>query len=80
MEMKKVNETIKVIQNLRTIRKISDKKIAKKDLEIIIKSSVRAANSSRRQNYSIIVVDEKELEQIEKEKGDVDEEELNLSN
>ena len=63
--MKKVNETIKVIQNLRTIRKFSDKEIAKKDLETIIKSSVRAANSSRRQNYSIIVVDEKEtLEQL----------------
>ncbi|MBK5112072.1 MAG: nitroreductase family protein [Candidatus Heimdallarchaeota archaeon] len=56
-----MNETIKVIQNLRTIRKFSDKKISTKDLETIIKSSVRAANSSKRQNYSIIVVDEKEI-------------------
>ncbi|NPE07780.1 MAG: nitroreductase [Asgard group archaeon] len=60
-----MNETIKIIQNMRTIRKFSDKKISKKDLELIINSSVRAANSSRRQNYSIIVVDEKEtLDQL----------------
>ena len=56
-----MNETIKILQSLRSIRKFSDKKIADKDLETIIKSSVRAANASSRQNYSIIVVDEKEI-------------------
>jgi len=56
-----VNETVKIIQSLRSIREFSDKKIAKKDLDIIINSSVRAANASGRQSYSIIVVDEKEV-------------------
>lgn len=59
MEKNRVNDTIKVLQSLRSIRKFSEKKIAKDDLETIINSSVRAANASSRQNYSIIVVDEK---------------------
>jgi len=55
-----MNETIKVIKSLRSIRNYSDKEISEKDLETILKSSVRAANASGRQNYSIIVVDDKE--------------------
>ncbi len=55
------NETLKTINNLRTIHgNFSEKEISDDDLKIILDSSVKAANASARQSYSIIVVKDKE--------------------
>jgi nitroreductase len=56
-----MNETIKVIDNLRSVRDFSDKEITKGNLETILNSAIRAANASSRQDYSIIVVENKEV-------------------
>lgn len=56
-----INETIKTIYSLRSIRKFSEKEISENDMETILDASVRAANSGGRQIYSIIVIDDKEL-------------------
>ncbi len=58
---KKMNETIKIIENLKTIRKFSDKNIKDEDLLIIMKSSVNAATASARQTYSIIAIENREV-------------------
>lgn len=55
-----MNEALDVIQGLRSTRVFLEKEIAGSDLETILASSVRAANASARQSYSIIVVDEKQ--------------------
>ena len=57
----KNNLVLDTIMGLRSIRRFSEKEISKEDLNKIIKSSVRAANASGRQSYSIIVVDDKEI-------------------
>ncbi|MFW9877209.1 MAG: nitroreductase family protein [Candidatus Thorarchaeota archaeon] len=56
-----LNETLKTIFSLRSIRNYLEKDISKKDLDLILKASVRAANASGRQSYSVIVVDDKQL-------------------
>jgi len=56
-----MNETIKTIQNLRTIHgNFADRNISDSDLDVILKTAVCAANSSARQCYSIIVISDKE--------------------
>ncbi|MFX0024159.1 MAG: nitroreductase family protein [Candidatus Hermodarchaeota archaeon] len=57
----KLNNTLKTIFSLRSIRSYSKKEITEENLNLIIRASVRAANASGRQNYSIIVVNDKEL-------------------
>jgi nitroreductase len=61
-----VNETIKTIQNLRTIHgNFTDKDIPDEKIELILQSSVRAANSSNMQTYSIVVVkDRNKMRQV----------------
>lgn len=54
-----MNETIAVIQSLKTVRNFSDKNIPEEQLSLILKSCVNAATASARQTYSIIVVDDK---------------------
>ncbi|NHJ48313.1 MAG: nitroreductase [Asgard group archaeon] len=56
-----MNETIKTIESLRSIRDFSDKEITKDDLEVILDSAIRAANASSRQDYSMIVVEDEEI-------------------
>jgi len=56
-----MNETIRVIETLKTVRKFSDRNIPKEHLSVILKSCVNAATASARQTYSIIVVDDKEV-------------------
>ncbi|GLC30285.1 nitroreductase family protein [Clostridium omnivorum] len=56
-----MNKTIEVIENLKTVRKFSDKSIPEEHLSLILKSCVNAATASARQTYSIIVVDDKEV-------------------
>jgi nitroreductase len=51
------NDTIKTLRSLRTIHgNFTDREIPEDTLQTIIQSSVRAANASNMQNYSIIVV------------------------
>jgi len=55
-----MNETINTINNLRTIHgSFSEKQINDSDLDIILESSIKAANASARQSYSIIVIENK---------------------
>jgi FMN reductase [NAD(P)H] len=56
-----MNETLKTIHRLKSIRNFSDKEITPDDLKIILDACVRAATASARQSYSIIVVSDKEL-------------------
>lgn len=56
-----MNETIEIIESLKTVRSFSDKNIPDKHLSLILKSCVNAATASARQSYSIIVVDDKEV-------------------
>ena len=60
------NDTIKTIQNLRTIHgNFTDKEIPDETIELILKSSIRAANASNSQAYSIIVVkDRQKMQQV----------------
>ena len=55
-----MNETIESIYKLRSERQFSNKPIAQGDLEVILEATVRTANSSARQMYSVIVLTEKE--------------------
>ncbi len=51
------NETLKTINSLRTIHgNFTDKKIPEKEIQQILNASVRVANSSGMQTYSIIVI------------------------
>ena len=57
-----MNETLKTIHNLRSIHgNFSSQEIKDEDMETILNACVRAANSSARQNYSVIVVKDKKL-------------------
>jgi nitroreductase len=56
-----MNETLKTINNLRTIHgNFSPQEINDSDLEIIIESATKAANASARQSYSIVITRDKE--------------------
>lgn len=51
-----VNETLKTIQSLRTIHgDFSEKQVPEREVKAIIGASIRAANASNMQTYSIIV-------------------------
>lgn len=56
-----MNETIKLIETLKTVRKFSESVISEDDLSLILKSCVNAATASARQTYSIIVIDDKKV-------------------
>lgn len=51
-----MNETLQTIHQLHSIRKFTDRQISQEDLDTILDASIRAANSSFRQSYSIIVL------------------------
>ncbi|MHA2278699.1 MAG: nitroreductase family protein [Candidatus Kariarchaeaceae archaeon] len=56
-----MNETIKTIHSLRSIRRFSDKEILSSDLKTILDAAVCSANASARQSYSIIVIEERKV-------------------
>jgi nitroreductase len=57
-----VNDTIKTIQNLRTIHgNFTDREIPDETINLILHSSIRAANASNTQSYSIVVVKDRAL-------------------
>jgi len=56
-----MNETIKTISSLNTIHgNFSEKEISNDDLKLILDSSIKTANASNRQSYSIVVVENKD--------------------
>lgn len=56
-----MNETLKTIQKLRSIRNFSEKEITDSDLNTILDAAVRAATAGMQQSYSIVVVEDKEI-------------------
>jgi nitroreductase len=55
-----MNETLQTIHSMRTIHgDFSEQEISDSDLNLILESSIRTANASARQSYSIIVLDDK---------------------
>ncbi len=57
-----MNETLKTLHSLRSIHgNFSDREVSGEDLQAILNASVRAANASARQAYSIIVVEDRDL-------------------
>ena len=59
-----MNDTLQTLHSLRSIHgDFSDREITDEDLNLILRTSVRAANSSARQNYSIVVVTDREMMQ-----------------
>ena len=55
-----MNETLNTIHELRTIHgNFTEQEISAQDLKTILAASVRAANASNRQSYSIIVVEDR---------------------
>lgn len=55
-----MNESLKNIQQLRSVRSFTDRKINQEDLDVILEASIRTANASSRQAYSIIVLKDEE--------------------
>ena len=53
-----MNETLKTIHELRSIRNFSDKEITDLDLKTILDAAVRAATAGMQQSYSIVVVED----------------------
>ena len=57
-----VNETIKTIRSLRTTHgNFQDKPIPDSEIQTILQSGIRAANSSNMQTYSVIVVKDRKV-------------------
>lgn len=56
-----MNDAIKTIQGLRSIRNFSDKEISDENLKLIHDSGIRAANASSMQSYSMIIVEDKKI-------------------
>ena len=55
-----MNDTLKTIHSLRSIHfGFTSQEIKDEDLELILNASIRAANASNRQSYSIIVLEDK---------------------
>ena len=60
-----MNDTLKTIQQLRSIRSFIDKPLKDEELDTIVNASIRAANSSARQCYSIVVLkDQQKMQAI----------------
>jgi len=55
-----LNETINVLLNHKSVRKYQDKKIESEILEKLLDAGIRAPSSGNLQNYSLLVIDEKE--------------------
>jgi len=59
-----MNKTLETIASLRTIHgNFSEREVSEDDLRQVLEASVRAASSSARQSYSIIVLDNRETMQ-----------------
>ena len=57
-----MNQILETIQNLRSIHgNFSEREISEQDLRTIIEASLRAANASARQGYSVIVVEDRKI-------------------
>jgi nitroreductase len=56
-----MNETLKLINNRKSVRKFADKKISATDIDTIINSAMRAPTAGNQMLYSIIEVDDQNL-------------------
>lgn len=57
-----MNETLKTIHNLATTHGyFTDRPVSAEDLETIVQASLRAANASARQSYSLVVVEDRQV-------------------
>ncbi len=57
-----MNETLKTIHSLRSTHgNFGEREVSAQDVQTIVEASVRAANASARQSYSIVVVEERDL-------------------
>ncbi len=56
-----MNETIKTIHSMRSIRNFSGKEIPSSELKAVLNAAVCSANASARQSYSIIVIKDREI-------------------
>lgn len=63
MELKKMNDTIKLLQNHVSIRNFKDEELTEEQIKTIVKSAQMAATSSFMQAYSIIGVKNKDTKQ-----------------
>jgi nitroreductase len=59
-----MNEVLKTICSLRTIHgNFLEREVSESDLKLVLEASVRAANASGRQSYSIVVLDDRKMMQ-----------------
>lgn len=56
-----MNETIKTIHSMRSIRNFSGQEISSSDLKTVLNAAVCSANASARQSYSILVIEDREI-------------------
>lgn len=56
-----MNETIGIIESLKTVRKFTEQKISEENMSIILNACVNAASALARQTYSLVVIDDKDV-------------------
>jgi len=58
-----INETLKIIENRRTIRAYSKKKLSQKEIDTIIRGAIRAPTAGNMMMYSILQITEIEMKE-----------------
>jgi len=58
-----INETLKIIENRRTIRAYSKKKLSQKEIDTIIRGAIRAPTAGNMMMYSILQITELEMKE-----------------
>ncbi len=61
--MTEINETLKIIENRRTIRAYSKKKLSQKEIDTIIRGAIRAPTAGNMMMYSILQITELEMKE-----------------
>lgn len=61
--MTEINETLKIIENRRTIRAYSKKKLSQKEIDTIIRGAIRAPTAGNMMMYSILQITEIEMKE-----------------
>ena len=61
MAVLNMNETLQLLNNRKSVRKFSDRKISQEKIDAIIHSSVRAPTAGNQMLYSIIEIDDHDL-------------------
>lgn len=61
--MTEINETLKIIENRRTIRAYSKKKLSQKEIDTIIRRAIRAPTAGNMMMYSILQITKLEMKE-----------------